>query len=181
MKKRAAVIIMILLAAAAVTALILHDRRAGSPPPEMPEETLAESVKLEQDGAAEQMGEDSPVVISVPDDESPAEETESPSVTTETETPEMPTVVIDPGTEDPGEESEDPEEEPEQTPTPTTTEAWTAWDSFLALSPQAQDEFMKSFDSVEAFTEWMLAAQREWAAVHQPEEIPPDGSITIGN
>ena len=40
---------------------------------------------------------------------------------------------------------------------------------------------MKSFDSVEAFTEWMVAAQREWAAAHPAEEIPADGTITIGN
>lgn len=58
--------------------------------------------------------------------------------------------------------------------------AWTEYDEFLSKSPEEQDEFMKSFDSPEAFTEWLLNAQREWAEAHQAEEIGPGGVIDLG-
>ena len=186
MKKQVAVILVILIAAAAVTTLVLHNRRAITPTADVQEEAPADSAYTEQasqtEESSEQMDEDIPGVISLPDDGEDSEEAGTPSVTAETETVETPTVIVDPGTEGPGTESEETEEETgetEETQTPTT--AWTAWDAFLALSPREQDEFMKSFDSVEAFTEWMVAAQREWAAAHPAEEIPADGTITIGN
>ena len=62
--------------------------------------------------------------------------------------------------------------------TPDT--AWTAWDDFLALSPEEQDAFMHSFENLDAFTEWMVAAQKEWAAAHPTEEIGPGDVIHIG-
>lgn len=62
----------------------------------------------------------------------------------------------------------------------TADTAWTAWDAFLALSPEEQDAFMKSFENPEAFTEWMLAAQAEWAAAHPMEEIGPGDVIDFG-
>ena len=62
--------------------------------------------------------------------------------------------------------------------TPDT--GWTDWDTFLAMTPEEQDEFMLSFESMEAFTEWMTTAQKEWAAAHPTEEIGPGDVIHIG-
>ena len=58
--------------------------------------------------------------------------------------------------------------------------AWTDWDDFLAMTPEEQDAFMQSFDSVEDFKDWMVAAQKEWAAAHPMEEINPGDVIHIG-
>ena len=57
---------------------------------------------------------------------------------------------------------------------------WTEYDEFLSKSPEEQDEFMKSFENPEAFTEWLLNAQKEWAEAHQAEEIGPGGVIDLG-
>ena len=58
--------------------------------------------------------------------------------------------------------------------------AWTEWDEFLAMTPEEQDAFMQSFESLEAFKDWMVAAQQEWAAAHPAEEIGPGDVIHIG-
>ena len=63
----------------------------------------------------------------------------------------------------------------------TADNAWTEWDSFMAMSPAAQDEYMKSFESLDAFTAWMVAAQKEWAAAHPMEEIGPGSVIDFSN
>ena len=57
---------------------------------------------------------------------------------------------------------------------------WTEYDEFLSKSPEEQDEFMRSFEGPEAFTEWLLNAQKEWAKAHQAEEIGPGGVIDLG-
>lgn len=59
-------------------------------------------------------------------------------------------------------------------------DAWTDYDTFLAKSPAEQDAFMKSFDSPEAFANWLVKAQKEWAAAHPAAEIGPDGVIDFG-
>ena len=58
--------------------------------------------------------------------------------------------------------------------------ASTEYDAFLAKSPAEQDAFMKSFGNEEAFTEWLLKAQKEWAEAHPASEIGPDGTIDLG-
>ena len=74
------------------------------------------------------------------------------------------------------------ENEPDKEETRVGSEGavWTEYDEFLSKSPEEQDEFMKSFESPEAFTEWLLNAQREWAEAHQAEEIGPGGVIDLG-
>ena len=57
---------------------------------------------------------------------------------------------------------------------------WTEYDEFLSKSPEEQDEFMRSFEGPEAFTEWLLNAQKEWAEAHKAEEIGPGGVIDLG-
>lgn len=59
-------------------------------------------------------------------------------------------------------------------------EAFTEYDAFMAKSPSEQDAFMKSFGSTEAFTEWLVKAQKEWAEAHPAEEIGSDGVINLG-
>ena len=68
----------------------------------------------------------------------------------------------------------------EETQAGSEGSVWTEYDEFLSKSPEEQDEFMKSFESPEAFTEWLLNAQREWAEAHQAEEIGPGGVIDLG-
>ena len=76
----------------------------------------------------------------------------------------------------------DSENEPDKEETQVGSEGtvWTEYDEFLSKSPEEQDEFMKSFESPEAFTEWLLNAQKEWAEAHQAEEIGPGGVIDLG-
>ena len=62
----------------------------------------------------------------------------------------------------------------------TGDEAWTDWDTFLSLTPEEQDRFMRSFESPEAFAAWMRAAQTAWAAAHPMEEIGPGSVIDLG-
>ena len=127
----------------------------------------------------------------------PAEEPASPAET-EVQTPGSQTPDADgtdTKTQAPGEEEIKPEDEPEDEPaggivgedegegtvvnvTPDTN--WTDWDTFLAMTPEEQDEFMLSFESLEAFTEWMTTAQKEWAVAHPAEEIGPGDVIHIG-
>ena len=68
----------------------------------------------------------------------------------------------------------------EETQAGSEGSVWTEYDEFLSKSPEEQDEFMKSFESPEAFTEWLLNAQKEWAEAHQAEEIGPGGVIDLG-
>ena len=65
----------------------------------------------------------------------------------------------------------------EPTVVPITEDtAWTEWDTFISLSPDQQDAFMQSFESIDAFVAWMTSAQAAWAAAHPMEEIGP-GSV----
>jgi len=56
----------------------------------------------------------------------------------------------------------------------------TTYEQFLALTPNEQDAFMQSFESMDAFTAWLVAAQEAYTAGMDIEEIGVDGVISIG-
>lgn len=120
-------------------------------------------------------------------DPAPAAETEAPG--SQEKKPNTPSAGSEPQTppeKEPGEDEEpvpgtlggDDSEGTIVNATPDT--AWTDWDEFLAMTPEEQDAFMQSFETVEDFKDWMVAAQKEWAAAHPMEEIGPGDVIHIG-
>lgn len=79
-----------------------------------------------------------------------------------------------------------PSATPAPSPSPTepqsqgpVTPALTEYEVFYALSPEQKDAFLNSFESYEAFYEWLIAAQAEYAAVHPEIEIGPGGTIDL--
>lgn len=115
--------------------------------------------------------------------------------------PEPGTVVLDPekgisatfGVAE-GDAEEVEEEEPTATPTPTAAPsptasptpvpvpedpAQTAYELFYAMSPEQKDAFLNSFESYEAFYEWLVAAQAEFKEKHPDIEIGPGGVIDL--
>ena len=205
MKKHVIAIIVAFLVVVAGGAVAIHQNLTNAGLPIMAEEAKDDPVQgkgVNNSEPSAPQKENDPVVIAVPDDEEPAM-TEEPIAVTDLKPVESSSIYNEPsgiqgGTETPEPSAEGfepaddstvigptetqiPEGGAEQHSTANTSNVWTAWDTFLALSPAAQDEYMKSFESIEAFTAWMVSAQAEWAAAHQPEEISPDGSITIGS
>ena len=93
-----------------------------------------------------------------------------------------------------GEMQEEPEDAPpspkpeEPAPYPTPTEEPGAvpeepgkigYEEFYALTPEQKDAFLNSFESYEAFYEWLTAAQSEFAQAHPDFEIGPGGMIDL--
>ena len=191
MKKRLAGIIAILGILAVLAAIALFRFKAETALPSSSESVTTEpssDADEEKNAAVEStQKENLPAVAEIPDEEETVEGKEAPA----SEGPETSGEDLAVGTPDAegnesGSGSDNDGSEGTGTPTGESghTEApsavWTEWDSFLAMSPAAQDEFMMSFESIDAFTAWMVAAQQEWAAAHPTEEIGPDGAITIG-
>jgi len=81
---------------------------------------------------------------------------------------------------EPSEEETDPTEEetkPEDTD-PTEGDTITDFEWYNSLSGAEQQEFMNTFESVEAFFEWYNAAKSEYDALHPDVEIN-DGNIDL--
>ena len=72
------------------------------------------------------------------------------------------------------------QQEEESGQKPAEDSAWTEYDDFMAKSPAEQDAFIKSFENMDAFTEWLVKAQKEWTEAHPVEEIGPGGTIDLG-
>ena len=77
-------------------------------------------------------------------------------------------------------------EEPAPYPTPTEEPGAvpeepgkTGYEEFYALTPEQKDAFLNSFESYEAFFEWLTAAQSEFAQAHPDFEIGPGGMIDL--
>ena len=67
------------------------------------------------------------------------------------------------------------------TPVPGTSGAKTDYEVFLELSAADKDAFMNSFDSIEEFYDWLVAAQAAYSeAKEEPIMIGSDGKIVIG-
>ena len=54
-----------------------------------------------------------------------------------------------------------------------------SYELFCALSPEQKDEFLNSFESYDAFYEWLIAAQEEYKTQHPDVEIGPGGVIDL--
>ena len=85
-------------------------------------------------------------------------------------------------------EEEEPSATPTAAPSPTASPtpvpvpedpAQTAYELFYAMSPEQKDEFMHSFESMDAFYEWLVAAQAEFEEKHPEIEIGPNGVIDL--
>ncbi len=73
-----------------------------------------------------------------------------------------------------------PGSSPEPTAAPMPEEpAKCSYEVFYALSPEQKDAFLHSFESYDAFYEWLVAAQAEFAKLHPEIEIGPDGTIDL--
>lgn len=92
-------------------------------------------------------------------------------------------LVVDPSPSPASTPSPDPSPSPEPSPSPTPTPVKpvkTSYEQFLALSSEQKDEFMHSFESMDAFFEWLTAAQEEYKNAHPEIEIGPGDIIDLG-
>lgn len=82
------------------------------------------------------------------------------------------------------------EEEPSGTPKPVATAkpyvpsgeitpGSLKWEEFYALSSEAKDAYLHSFDSYDSFFNWMVEAQAQFKVDHPDIEIAPNGSIDL--
>ena len=53
------------------------------------------------------------------------------------------------------------------------------WEEFYALSSEAKDAYLHSFDNYDDFFNWMIAAQAQFKIDHPDIEIAPNGSIDL--
>ena len=89
-----------------------------------------------------------------------------------------------------GKIDEEGEDEPSTTPKPIATAkpyvpsgditpGSLKWEEFYALSSEAKDAYLHSFDNYDDFFNWMIAAQAQFKIDHPDIEIAPNGSIDL--
>ena len=192
MQKKSVIVTLIILAAAALIALLFA---FGFSSPA--EEPLPESVTviLDKDrsitatmgvGGSSDLAEEESAPATVPTSTPWPTATPTPWPTA-TPTPwptasPSPTPSASPSPTPSPSPSPSPSPVPSPSPSPSAEPqppAKCSYEVFYALSPEEKDAFLESFESYQAFYEWLIAAQAEFKQLHPDIEIGPGSSIDL--
>lgn len=137
-----------------------------------------EITEITSPGLEDSEFDEEPAETTVPAEETEPEQDDVPQNTTEPEKTEE-TEPKKPETK-PTAPPTEPAEVPGETEGGSAGAVVTDYESFLAMSPEEQQKYVESFESIDQFFAWYNAAKEEYEAANPPIDVG-DGNIDIGD